>query len=258
MTRELLARMIALLQAGASWSQVTSEVEFSSDVRLQAVGRLVERAGVAPLDLLRGLLRQVETAELTAQRIELAKAAPLATLRLVAWLPPAALLLGQLAGLGSVSVLLKSPIAVVSVCLGVLLLIAGQLWSGRLLRRAQQSTPDESFAQLLLESCLRAGFEFRLSRELVAESLSNSKRSTAIENDALMNDIVQLSERSGAPLADLLAAINRERENRKLQERLQRLEKLSVNLMIPLGVTVLPAFVLIAVCPLAISFLTTS
>ena len=259
MTRDTISRMIALLQAGANWQQVTQEVELAIDERLEVVDRLVGRAGVAPLDLLKGLLRQIDAKDLAERRVELAKAAPTATLRLVVWLPLAALLLGQLAGLGSLAVLLKSPLALGSVSFGVLLLIAGQVWSARLLTRAQQVPNDESFAQLLLASCLRAGFEFRLSRELVADALANSSFETrAFENDSVLADIVELSQRTGTPLADLISAIASERENTRQQLRLQKLERLSVTLMVPLGVTVLPAFVLIAVGPLALSFLMSS
>ncbi len=264
--RTQTARLVALLDSGMSWRAAIAEVPALEDSRLIAVDRLIERAGVAAGPLLRGLLNRLDASAQAARRVELAKAAPSATLRLVSWLPLAALIFGQLAGLGSLSVLARNPVAVASVCLGVALLIAGQVWASRMVKRALFEDADDGFRYLLIESCLRAGFEFTRACNLVSEELSQSRllptTSTStlpvgeFDNDESLNQIVKLSNRTGSPLADLLLALTLDREQQRLQLRLQNLESLSVRLMLPLGVSVLPAFVLIAVFPLAMSFVT--
>ncbi len=254
--REQASRLAALIDAGMSWRAAVAEVGELVDPRLNSVDQIIDRAGVAPGPLLRGLLARLDASAQAARRVELARAAPRATLRLVSWLPLAALLFGQLAGLGSLAVLARSPIAVASVCLGVALLIGGQVWSSRMVSRASVVEADDGFDYLLIESCLRAGFDFRLACDLVAVVRGSPSRN--FETDSVMNEIVELSRRTGTPLADLISALTLDREQQRLQQRLQKLESLSVRLMLPLGVSVLPAFVLIAVFPLAMSFVSSS
>ena len=217
MKRDSIAQLVALLEAGASWQAALAEVEPITGPRFVAVDWLVTEAGVAPLPLLRDLLGQLDASAQAARRIELAKAAPKATLRLVAWLPALALGFGQLAGLGSLTVLAHTPIALAAACLGAALLIGGQFWSSRMVSKAEVESRNDSFEYLLLTSCLRAGFEFRLSQELAERAASQAGLAFDLESGAL-DDIVKLSERTGTPLADLIGALSADRTARSLQQ----------------------------------------
>lgn len=245
--RFALAKLVAFLEAGLDWSAACDEV-FAGEplpAGLARVDALIASAGVQPASLLRSLLEQVDAQSDVERRIEIAMAAPKATLRLVTWLPVGALLLGQLSGLGTIVVLFRQPIALVAVCLGGVLLVLGKLWSGRMLTRALAEPVDDSFGLVLIASCLRSGFDLAS-----AERLSDSTL-----DDDNGKSIVELATRTGVPVADLLLSFSQLRRTEALQTRLAMIERLSVRLMVPLGVTVLPAFVLMAVVPLAISFL---
>lgn len=66
-----------------------------------------------------------------------------------------------------------------------------------------------------------------------------------------------INRTSGASIADLLAAeAAAQRETRRFLEA-EKLAKLSVRLMIPLGTLTLPAFVFSTIVPVAISLLST-
>ena len=70
-----------------------------------------------------------------------------------------------------------------------------------------------------------------------------------------LQDIIQLSKTTGAALGKLLVEKADSIRGEANYKKSLQLEKLSVRLMIPLGASVLPAFALIAVVPLALSFL---
>ena len=91
-----------------------------------------------------------------------------------------------------------------------------------------------------------------------AQVLSGGKVFEAdISVDALteIEKLVQLSETTGAPIEKLLRARATEIRFNLQQELLQRFERLSVRLLIPLAIFVLPAFVFISVIPISISLL---
>ncbi|NBW73379.1 MAG: hypothetical protein EBR26_03085 [Microbacteriaceae bacterium] len=68
-------------------------------------------------------------------------------------------------------------------------------------------------------------------------------------------ETVQLVEATGAPLADLLLSQAEILQREEMTTAEAKIERLSVRLMIPLGVLVLPAFLLIAIVPISFSML---
>lgn len=264
--RDQIARLHSLLQAGIGWSSALIEVgapvgpgsETGSAAgqtarRLNAIDALVTRAGVPALDLLQSVLYEIDLAAERERKVEAALAAPKATLRLVAWLPLLALGIGQLSGLNSVAVVFTQPIALAAVCLGVGLLIFGQLWSARLVRKVANVPQSDGFASGLLVACLRAGFDQVTAQQLIGDATGEHFNFTT---NALLQETLALSKRTGAAVADLIVSIGLQSAKDEMQKRLIAIEKLSVRLMIPLGVTVLPAFALIAILPTALSFIT--
>lgn len=253
-----IARLIALLDSGMTWKAALDEIGNLQSIELpelRAVDYLVSRAGVAPGETLRGLQAVLNDDRQALRRIELAAAAPKATIRLVVWLPVITLVLGQLVGLGSIAVLASQPLALVAVCLGAALLIAGQAWASRMLKRSQTKVDFGNLPYLLVGVCLRAGFDYRFSLELAHDAFEAAQLNFDFAGDELLQQSAALSQRTGTALADLVTALALERQQSMTQARLHLLETLSVRLMIPLGATVLPAFALLAVVPLSIGFI---
>jgi tight adherence protein B len=70
---------------------------------------------------------------------------------------------------------------------------------------------------------------------------------------ALVSRTVELSSRAGVPAGELLRAEAEEQRRQARADAASRAASLSVRLMLPLGVCVLPAFMLLGVAPLLIS-----
>jgi len=106
---------------------------------LGAAWRMSEQTGAPLAEVLDRLavgLRQ--EAEVDAE-VEASLAAPRATARLLAGLPLVGIALGELIGARPVAVLLGTPVGRVCGLCGVLLAVAGQLWSRRLVDRVARS-----------------------------------------------------------------------------------------------------------------------
>ena len=251
-------RAIALLEAGATWQQTVEEVAENTGemkIELRTLDYLVRHAGIAPVEVLRTMIEQFEADHAANSRVELAAAAPRATLRLVVWLPIAGLVLGQVFGLDALTVLGRQPIALVALCLGGGLLLAGQAWSQQLMRMARGQSKFDRFPYLLLSSCLQAGYDLAASQELVQNSFTEVSRSVDFAADDILQEITATAKRTGSGVAELITAFARIQMHEQLQLKLRSIETLSVRMMLPLGVAVLPAFVLMTVVPLSLGFI---
>ena len=77
----------------------------------------------------------------------------------------------------------------------------------------------------------------------------------AVGSEPGIADTLELSARAGVPAAELLRSEATERRRDALAQVQARAQALSVRLMIPLGVCVLPAFLVLSVVPLLIAVL---
>ncbi|MEN9749605.1 MAG: hypothetical protein RL149_683, partial [Actinomycetota bacterium] len=176
--------------------------------------------------------------------------------RLVYWLPPAALLLGQLAGLGSIEIFFHQPIAWVSLALGSGLLVIGNLWTSRILQSVQ-TADDNFFALDAIAICLTAGLPFSSAREeVVRASISIYERELPDSETDEIESLQKLSQSTGVAAAKLLQSRADEIRVEQNYKKLEAIERLAVKLLWPLGVFVLPAFALIAVLPMSIAMIT--
>jgi tight adherence protein B len=192
-----------------------------------------------------GVLRQIERQEVSIERsqaeIAQATALPSATRRLLIWLPPFSLLLAVGSGLVAMRDLLH-PVARFCMVFGLGLLLIGAQISKRMVAKADMP-------QLSLESlqeariCLSAGMSLR--------TLARHFPGSAAE----LGDLIELSKKTGAGLIDLIDARIESRITGDLTERLKAARNLQVRLLIPLGLTTLPAFLLFVLPPIAVGFI---
>ncbi len=192
-------------------------------------------------EVLRQLERQRVSIERSQAEIAQAKALPSATRRLLIWLPPFSLLLALGSGLVALGDLIH-PVSLVCMVFGIGLLLLGALVSKRMVARAympQLSVEDLQTARI----CLSAGINLR--------SLARHFPGSAAE----LGDLIELSKATGAGLIDLIDARVESRITGELTERLQTARNLQVRLLIPLGLTTLPAFLLFVLPPIAVGFI---
>ncbi|WP_306524531.1 type II secretion system F family protein [Rothia mucilaginosa] len=258
---------------------------------LQLSLRMSESAG-APLAT--SLERAAEHAE---ERIDAllgrqsALAAPRATGRILSWLPLLGLGLGVLMGSDPVGVLTGSILGALTGVLGLGLAFAGRRWTAALVHRAEvESTRaghtggeqalnapavDTALVLELLAAQLRAGLAPLAALGTLAEALNSRPLHTVCQRLQMgsgwgsawsgsaagtfgeLRDALAPAYTGGAPSTALLLSLA---DAHRLSERRaaeRAAGKLSVALVVPLGLCSLPAFICLGIVPILISLLPT-
>jgi tight adherence protein B len=200
-----------------------------------------------------------------AQReITVALAGPVATARLVMALPVVGLLFGIVLGFNTLATLFTTPPGWVCLGLGSALMFAASRWNRKLVRSAQPRdlTPGLEFD--LMAIAVSGGGALNRARASVAAALERyslerlgrgiaDAAGDAARDDAGIDAVLDLSKRAGVPAAELLRSEATERRRSARAEVQVRAQALAVRLMIPLGVCVLPAFMVLGVVPLLVT-----
>lgn len=258
---------------------------------LQLSLRMSESAG-APLAT--SLERAAEHAE---ERIDAllgrqsALAAPRATGRILSWLPLLGLGLGVLMGSDPVGVLTGSILGVLTGLFGLGLAFAGRRWTAALVHRAEVEstraghtggeqalnapTVDTALVLELLAAQLRAGLAPLAALGTLAEALNSRPLYTVCQRLQMgsswgsawsgsaagtfgeLRDALAPAYTGGAPSTALLLSLA---DAHRLSERRaaeRAAGKLSVALVVPLGLCSLPAFICLGIVPIIISLLPT-
>lgn len=258
---------------------------------LQVSLRMSESAG-APLAT--SMERAAEHAE---ERIDAllgrqsALAAPRATGRILSWLPLLGLGLGVLMGSDPVGVLTGSILGALTGLLGLGLAFAGRRWTAALVHRAEVEstraghtggeqalnapTVDTALVLELLAAQLRAGLAPLAALGALAEALNNRPLHTVCQRLQMgsgwgsawsgsaagtfgeLRDALAPTYTGGAPSTALLLSLA---DAHRLSERRaaeRAAGKLSVALVVPLGLCSLPAFICLGIVPILISLLPT-
>lgn len=258
---------------------------------LQLSLRMSESAG-APLAT--SLERAAEHAE---ERIDAllgrqsALAAPRATGRILSWLPLLGLGLGVLMGSDPVGVLTGSILGALTGLFGLGLAFAGRRWTAALVHRAEVEstraghtggeqalnapTVDTALVLELLAAQLRAGLAPLAALGTLAEALNSRPLYTVCQRLQMgsswgsawsgsaagtfgeLRDALAPAYTGGAPSTALLLSLA---DAHRLSERRaaeRAAGKLSVALVVPLGLCSLPAFICLGIVPIIISLLPT-
>ena len=256
---------------------------------LQLSLRMSESAG-APLAT--SLERAAEHAE---ERIDAllgrqsALAAPRATGRILSWLPLLGLGLGVLMGSDPVGVLTGSVLGALTGMLGLGLAFAGRRWTAALVHRAEVESAasngaeqtsnmppvDTALVLELLAAQLRAGLAPLAALGTLAEALNSRPLHTVCQRLQMgsgwgsawsgsvagtfgeLRDALAPAYTGGAPSTALLLSLA---DAHRLSERRaaeRAAGKLSVALVVPLGLCSLPAFICLGIVPILISLLPT-
>lgn len=256
---------------------------------LQLSLRMSESAG-APLAT--SLERAAEHAE---ERIDAllgrqsALAAPRATGRILSWLPLLGLGLGVLMGSDPVGVLTGSILGALTGMLGLGLAFAGRRWTAALVYRAEVESAahhgaeqianvppvDTALVLELLAAQLRAGLAPLAALGTLAEALNSRPLHAVCQRLQMgsgwgsawsgssagtfgeLRDALAPAYTGGAPSTALLLSLA---DAHRLSERRaaeRAAGKLSVALVVPLGLCSLPAFICLGIVPILISLLPT-
>lgn len=272
-TRKYASFLDAGLPATVGRAQLEDELRTinpAARARFERRVAFASELGVPLGAYLRQMAEQDERLRQNEQQLESAFAAPRATAKVVAGLPLASLLVAQLAGLQPFSALVDKPLAQISAGLGAMLLCGGWLIMRRLIARAEPDREDPAELLTLLAVTLQSGLSTReclarAAREFAGErsvgeigategSVSEQSPNRRWQREQI-ESLVTLSFSSGVALSGLLTSAAEARRAEVWSKQRQAIERVGVRLMLPLGLVVLPAFVLIGIVPVVVGML---
>jgi tight adherence protein B len=223
---------------------------------LAAAWRVASAAGAPLASTLDRFARSLRELGQNDRDARTALAGPRATARLVMVLPIVGVLFGLALGFDTIRVLFTTPIGIACVLVGVALLAIARFWNRRLLVRAARRDPLPGLGLDLVAIALSGGASMPRALETVARV--ESELGLARVDGVTIEQTLALSIRAGVPAAGLLrsAAEQARREARSAGERAAA--TLGVTLMLPLGLCVLPSFMLLGVAPLVLAVLSST
>ncbi|MGK9149442.1 type II secretion system F family protein [Plantibacter flavus] len=216
----------------------------------------VAAASGAPLGVcLRDLAGSLRELDRIGRDVGTAMAGPAATARLVLWLPLVAIVLGMMLGFDTVGTLLTTVPGLCCSALGIGFLVAGGRWSAALTARAARRDPAPGLSLDLVAVAMAGGGSASAAQALVQDAC---RRFAVPHDDRVVARVIALSARAGIPAGELLRSEAEQLRDQARSDGERAAAVLATRLMIPLGVCVLPAFLLVGVAPLLLSVLSST
>jgi tight adherence protein B len=154
-----------------------------------------------------------------------------------------------LLGFDTLGTLFATPIGWVCLGVGAGLMFGAARWNRQLVRRAQPRDLTPGLAFDLLAIAVAGGCSLDRARSAVAAAIEQFSLDGTLATDGT-EEVLELSRRAGIPAAELLRSEATERRRQARADVSAGAQALSVRLMIPLGVCVLPTFMVLSVVPL--------
>lgn len=230
-------RLQSLLSSGLP---LRSALEHSGYATLSPLALEAIKLG-SPLQRILGQLDEIELQQQRAlAELNQALAVPKATRALLSWLPAFALVASQLMGLSSLSALVH-PVSLIAIALGFALILLGRRLTGSMLIEPKL---DQT-----------AIYSLQLFGVAIASGLGLSqtlRRYPELSSSPPVMELVAVSKTTGCSLSSLVQSTIRSEISNASAALMTELRELSVKLLIPLGLTTLPAFLLFTIPPIFI------
>ncbi|RNE62614.1 type II secretion system F family protein [Cryobacterium tepidiphilum] len=221
---------------------------------LAAAWAVATEAGAPLAGSLRELAASFRQLGQLQRDVGVALAGPAATARVVLTLPVVGLGFGILMGFDTVHALVATLPGLFCLAAGAALIAIGARWNRRLVRRAQATDAAPGLALDLTAIGMAGGASVARARELVATAIDRYELSAG-DAEVTVAAVLDLATRAGVPAAELLRSEAEQVRRAARSEGQRRAETLAVALMLPLGLCVLPAFMLVGVAPLLLGVL---
>lgn len=248
--------VLAGLEGHRSYGEVLARAAMSDDVRgIAAVWTVAEVSGAPLGHALRAVAETLRDAAESERDAEVSLSGPRATARLVSWLPAAGVVMAAVVGADIVGTA-TSPPGAATLGGGALLMLAGRWWMRALVARATARRPLPALSEELVAIALAGGTSAEAGIRLAREATEAAGLRTFEEIGA--RSTMRLASSAGVPAVELLTASARQQRRSARAEARSASAALGVRLMVPLGVCVLPSFLLLAVAPLLLSLLSST
>lgn len=223
-----------------------------------AAWAVAEHAGASLAPALRGAAEALRDRAGAERDIATALAGPRATARLMSWLPVVGVVMAYAIGVDVIGTLVTGPLGWIAAGSGCGLLIAGRFWTRTLVRSASRAGPVSGIQHDLTAIALAGGMSVPAARETIEQVARRIGLDAGVDDDASVDRVLRIAERAGAPAIELLSAEARQKRRTARAEGRRRAELLAVRLLLPLGVCVLPAFVLLGVVPVVLGMMSST
>ncbi len=270
----LTRRLAVLLGAGvtpaSAWQHLGVDVGDDVAIALQRRGQTEQEreawrglaaawvvatdAGAPLAPSLRGYAESLTSLAQSQRDARVALAGPAATARIVMALPALGLLFGLALGFDTIGVLVGTPVGWACLVIGAALLVAAWRWNRGMIAAAAPKTVTPGIDCDLMAIAVSGGAALRNARSAVAAALERFGLAPSNRVDAVLD----LSSRAGVPAAELLRAEAEEARADARAEAQASAARLAVRLMLPLGLCVLPSFMVLGVLPLIVSIVTST
>jgi len=231
--------------AGRAWAGVAAAWQVATD------------AGAPLASTLREFARSLRAIAEIERDITTALAGPRATARLVMVLPVLGVFFGMVLGLNPLAVLFTTTAGLSCLAVGSALMAVAWWWNRRLVAAARPRDLTPGLRCDLMAIAVSGGASLERATAAVDRALHDSGLDPAV-GEVEVDDVLALSRAAGVPAAELLRSQAEESRRSAAAAAERRASVLAVRLMIPLGVCVLPAFMVLGVLPLLISVISST
>jgi tight adherence protein B len=219
---------------------------------LAAAWQIATDAGASLAPSLREFASSLRDVAQNQRDLAVALAAPTVTARMVMVLPVVGVVFGMALGFNTIATLFTTVPGLVCLLLGTTMMLLARLWNRRLLAAAQPTRFTPGLSLDLMAIAVSGGASLARARA----SLDAARVSCGLVDDGsaeMIENVLSLSRRAGVPAAALLRSEAVEARRNARSDGQRTAATLAVTLMLPLGLCILPAFMLLGVAPLLIA-----
>jgi tight adherence protein B len=170
-------------------------------------------------------------------------------------LPAVGVLFGAALGFDTFRTLFATPIGWASLVIGAGLMAIAARWNRRLVGAARPESAVDGLDCELLAIAVSGGGSLEAARGAVDSALAGCGLQVRVSD---VDAVLELSRAAGVPAAELLRSEAEEIRRRARATAQERAATLSVTLMLPLGLCVLPAFMVLGVVPLVVAVISST
>ncbi|WP_110590488.1 type II secretion system F family protein [Microbacterium suaedae] len=168
-----------------------------------AAWETAETVGAPLADTLRGIAASLREVGELRDDVRVALAEPMASARLMAWLPLLGLVVGTGLGLEPLGVLFGTTPGLVCLAAGIALVVLARVWTRRLVRAAQPAPGTPGMREELLAVALSGGVSEGRAREVLDRC---DEWTDAVRSPREADRVLALSRAAGVPAVELLRA----------------------------------------------------
>ncbi len=221
---------------------------------LAAAWAVASRSGAPLAPCLRQYSRSLRDLAQTQRDARVALAAPIATARMVMALPVVGVLFGMALGFNTLATLFGTPVGWACLVIGCGLIAIALRWNSHMVAKARPKDSSPGIGCDLMAIAVSGGGSLDRARAVVDDAVA----SFGLAGITGVDEVLELSRSAGVPAAELLHSEAEEQRRAATADAQENAAALGVRLMLPLGLCILPAFMVLGVFPLLVTVISST